>query len=308
MRAGVIDIGTLKVKFQIVEKTTSGKLITIEQSNILTCLGCQMDENGNRPKPENLEKVLKELQRCKGLLKKYKVSRMRVVSTHALREMGQVGQEIAEAIKKKTGLAVEIISQQEEAELFYKAVLGDFKDDEDYTILDMGGGSAQILIGNRKKLKRSFLLKTGTSTLWDKFTKGNTGRDHPTREQLRKMKNYILKELQPIPTNLKTPLIWGSSCIIDLFHGMRLPVEEFTASQTHPHKTQLKNLEKFLENVWNMPLDTREEIYTSPTPKYMWGIDMALMNVIELGKKVGSQYVVPSNANINQGLINNLIN
>jgi hypothetical protein len=40
----------------------------------------------------------------------------------------------------------------------------------------------------------------------------------------------------------------------------------------------------------------------------MWGIDMALINVIELGKKVGAPFVIPSNANINQGLIGSLIN
>jgi exopolyphosphatase / guanosine-5'-triphosphate,3'-diphosphate pyrophosphatase len=308
MRAGVIDIGTLKVKFQIVEKTAAGKVKTIEQSNVLTCLGCNMGENNNKPKSENLKKVYRELLRCKRLLKKYKVSRVRVVSTHALREMGKVGREIAELIKKKTGFKVEIISQQEEAELFYKAVLTDFKTDQDYTILDMGGGSAQILIGNRKELKKSFLLKTGTSTMWDKFTRGNTGKDHPTRDQLKKMKDYILKELQLIPENLQTPVIWGSSCVIDLFKGIRVPVQKFNASTTHPHKTKLSHLEKFLEKIWKIPLDTREEMYKSPTPKYMWGMDTALMNVIELGKKVGAEYVIPSNANINQGLIDSLIN
>lgn len=98
---GVIDIGTLKVKLQIVEKSQTGELKTIEQSNILTCLGCHMAENGNRPKPENLEKLFAELSRCKKLMQKYGVKRMRVVSTHALREMAEVGTEIAKEIKKK---------------------------------------------------------------------------------------------------------------------------------------------------------------------------------------------------------------
>ena len=206
-------------------------------------------------------------------------------------------------INRKTGLKVEIISQQEEANLFYKAVLGDFQTDEDFTILDMGGGSAQVLIGNRCELKESFLLRTGTSTVWDKFTRENTGSDHPTRDQIRKMKNYIVGELQPIPKKYKTPIIWGSSCIIEVFKGIKMPLENYDHSVAHPYKTTLIHLEEFFDKVWKIPLDRREEMFVSPTPKYMWGIDTALLNVIELGKKVSAPFVIPSNANINQGLL-----
>jgi exopolyphosphatase/pppGpp-phosphohydrolase len=302
-RFGVIDIGTLKVKLQIIEVVPDGSFKTLEQSNILTCLGCNMAEYANRPNPKNLQKLFTELTRCKQLLQQYHVSKLRVVSTHALREMGAVGQEIAAQIKTKTGLVVEIISQQEETNLFYQAVLGDFQTDEDFTVLDMGGGSAQILIGNRQKLKHSFLLKTGTSTLWDKFMLGNTGSSHPTKKQLRAMTDYVLQQLQPVPKNLHTPLIWGSSCIIDVFKGTQIPLADYSGSPTHPHKTSLAHLENFFRTVWKIPLNTREELYISPTPKYMWGMDMALTNVLELAKRVAAPYVIPSNSNINQGLL-----
>jgi hypothetical protein len=39
MKVGVIDIGTLKVKFLIEEVGTLGKHKTFYQSNTLTCLG-----------------------------------------------------------------------------------------------------------------------------------------------------------------------------------------------------------------------------------------------------------------------------
>jgi exopolyphosphatase / guanosine-5'-triphosphate,3'-diphosphate pyrophosphatase len=307
MRAGVIDIGTLKVKFLIADRKPDGKMETVYESNTLTCLGCHMDENGNKPKPENLEKAINELIRCQNLLKKYRVTKVRAVSTHALREMGKVGLEIARVIKQKTGLTVEIISQKEEAELFYKAVLGDFNTDEDFTVLDVGGGSVQILIGNRKEMKNYYLLKTGTSTLWDMFLKGNTEKDHPTKGQLKKAREHILKALLPIPVNLNTPLIWGSSCVIDIFDSINFPRDAFEMSPQHPFKTPFEEMEKFLEKIWKVPLEIRDKDYRVPTPKYMWGIDMALINVIELGKKVKAPYVIPSNANINQGLISSLI-
>ena len=66
----VIDIGTLKVKLQVVEREPSGNLKTIYQSNNLTCLGCHMNENNNFPKKENLQKTINELVRCKEVLSK----------------------------------------------------------------------------------------------------------------------------------------------------------------------------------------------------------------------------------------------
>ncbi len=299
----VIDIGTLKVKLQVVERQSSGSLKTVYSSNNLTCLGCNMNENLNRPKKENIQKTINELLRCKKILDDHKIKKVRVVSTHALREMGQVGKEIAKEIKKKTGFKVEIISQQEEAELFYQAVLRDFKTDSNLTIIDVGGGSVQILVGNTKQLKHSFLLKTGTSTLWDMFTPSHKNLDFPNRDEIRKMKEYILQQIQPVPSDLKTPIVYGSSCIIDLFRGISVPMQKYNFSPSHPYKVKISDMEKFLEKVWEIPYDVREEKFVSPTYKYMWGVDKAFLNVIELARKIQAPYIIPSNANIAQGFI-----
>ena len=96
MKIAVIDIGTLKVKFLLVENSSSDKFETKYQSNTLTCLGVRMSENNNRPFPEYLEQTFTELKRCKEIIDKEGVEKLRVVSTHALREMGGVGREILE--------------------------------------------------------------------------------------------------------------------------------------------------------------------------------------------------------------------
>lgn len=303
---GVLDIGTLKVKCQIGEVEASGKIKTLYQSNEMTLLGVEPRRDG-RPQEKYLRKTIKELARCQKIFAEMGVSKVRAVSTHALREMGKVGREIAVKIKKETGLSVEIISQDEEAKLFYKAVLTDFQTKEDFTIIDVGGGSVQILIGNKNKLKKAFLLKTGTISLWNKFTPKHTGRDFPSREDIRLMTEEVLKQLQPVPGGLKTPIIYGSSCIIELFRGIRLPMQKYGRSKTHPYKVQTTDMRRFLDKVWPIPYDLREKKYVSPTPKYMWGIDRAFLNVVELANRVGAPYVIPSNANINQGLILSMV-
>jgi len=302
-RFAVIDIGTLKVKFQIVEVGHSNDLKIIQQSNTLTCLGVRMEENGNKPWPEYLKQTIEELHRCKKLMEQENVERMRIVSTHALREMGKIGKEIALQIKDEVGISVEIISQQEEAELFYKAVLRDFSTDDNFTVVDIGGGSVQILIGNKNKLIKSFLLKCGAQLLFDRFSPRHTGNDFPTRSEIRKMERYIMEQLSPIPANIKTPVVYGSSVIIDLFQTIGLKMENFGLSNAHPYKTNVSEIKRFLDRIIPIPYDQREEQYKFPQKYYMWGIDKAFLNVFKICKKVDAPYIIPSNANINQGLL-----
>lgn len=303
MKVGVIDIGTLKVKCLIAQISKSSQVKTLYQSNTLTCLGCRMAKNGNKPLAENLQQTVGELKRCKDLFDKEKVRKVRVVSTHALREMGKVGEEIAQALKEQLGLPVEIISQEEEANLFFQAVIKDFDIDEDFTLVDVGGGSVQILIGNKNELKNVYLLKTGASFLFDTFSPRHEPTDFPTRDEIRKMQEYILEQLASVPAKTKTPVIYGSSCIINLFKSLNMKMDKYPYSKKHPFKVQVPEMRRFLEDIIPVPYQEREKRYPFEQEYYMWGIDKAFLNILTICEKQQSPFVIPTNSNINEGLV-----
>lgn len=304
---GVIDIGTLKVKMLIGSFTNSGEFITKYQSNELTCLGVKMSENNNRPLPKYLQQSIDELKRCKKVLEENEVTKIKVVSTHALREMGSVGIEIAKTIRKEVGLNVEIISQQEEANLFFKAVVKDFRTDDDFTIIDVGGGSVQVLIGNRNELKQIFLLKTGAQYLHDVYSPRHHGQDFPTKEEIAEMRKYVLEQMAILPEGLGTPVVYGSSCIIDVFKTLGLKLDDNNLSESHPIKTEVKEMEKFMDKIIPIPYDEREKMFNFYQKYYMWGIEKAFLNVISVCQRESAPFVIPSNANINQGLIQSFL-
>lgn len=300
-RVGVIDIGTLKVKAEIAE-ISGGKAKTVFRSSVLTCLGLRMAENNNKPLPANLRKTLKELIRFKNIFKEQKTEDIRVVSTHAFREMGKEGEKLAVSIREKIGLPVEIISQKEEAELFFSAVMADFTTDEDFTVIDLGGGTLQALIGNKKRLKETHLLKMGAQFLHDTFSPRFTRRDCPTDEEMKTMEKYIFEQLSSISKDIKTPVIYGSACIIDAFRAIGLRMENFPHSPSHPHKVKAGELENFLSAIIPVPYGEREKRFPF-RPGYMWGIDKAFLAVTSLCRRLSSPYIVPSNADISRGII-----
>jgi exopolyphosphatase/pppGpp-phosphohydrolase len=294
-RIGVIDIGNLKVKLEIVE-VKQGKVVSLYASNTLTCLGLRMNENNNRPWRENLKKTIEELKRCRRILGEHGIDETRVVSTHALREMGATGVKVAKKIEKEAGLRVEIISQKEEAELFFKAVTHRWPGEEELTIVDVGSGSVQVLLGNRKKLKQDHLLKMGAQYLHDTFSPRHGGGDSPTEEEILRMRRYILQHLACLPAGIKTPVVYGSSCIINLFQALKLD-----------NPAPVRQLERVLRKVAPMPYDEREKKYPFEQKYYMWGVDKALLIVTQLARRVAAPWVIPTNANINQGLILGLV-
>lgn len=297
----VIDIGTLKVKL-LIASFNDGVLTEKYSSNTLTCFGCDMDKNGGYVQDANIVKTINELKRCKKMLKRYGVTKYRVVSTHAMRR-AKNKDEIIKRIKKEVGFNVENISQEKEAELFFRAVLRDFPTEREYAVLDMGGGSVQVLVGSQNNLKGIHLMQTGAQYLHDNFTKdsGNP-KSKTTLEDIERMKEYILKQLLPLKKLTDLPIIYGSSNIIDLMKFIGMPLEAHEGSKNHPYKTYSKHLEKFIQKMLPLPYYKREELYDFQYG-YMWGVDKAFLNVVTITEHFTSPYIIPSNENIAKGFI-----
>jgi len=298
----VIDIGTLKVKFLVVSISAAGGFKQIHFSNELTCFGVGLDEHQGNVQEKYIASTIQELLRCKKLLKDYQTAGLRVVSTHAMRR-AKNKEEIIARILKETGFEVENISQDEEAKLFFKGVISGFETDKDYAIVDMGGGSVQILVGNRKELKKAHLIQTGAQFLHDNFTTNpHEETSFTTESDLEKMRYYIVEQLLPLKGIGDLPLIYGSSNIIDVMKAMGIPMEDNQESKTHPYLTYAEYLEEFIRKI--TPLNYREREKRFPFQKgYVWGIDKAFLNIITMAEHFPSSYIIPSNANIAWGLI-----
>jgi exopolyphosphatase / guanosine-5'-triphosphate,3'-diphosphate pyrophosphatase len=302
---GVLDIGTLKVKCLVAAVSPSKRITKVYTSAELTCFGCDMVDGAIVD--ANLTRTIAELKRCQKIFKKYGVRSYRVVSTHALRQAHN-RQEVIDRIRKETGLAVENISSEQEAALFFKAVLRDFPADQSYALVDMGGGSMQVIIGKQGQAQQEHLLPLGSATLHEKFTR-NASDEHSfnTPEDIEKMKEYILEQIIGIEPAEGLPIIYGSTNVLDMMQALKLPLELATDSPSHPYKTYAAHLDEFITKVLPLTFAEREEQYQFQRV-YMWGIDKAFLNVILLSKRFGSPYILPSNANLAEGLIYSMEN
>src|SRR5260370_7127927 len=135
------------------------------------------------------------LARMAAAYRKLDVVGVRVVATSAIRDTRNQREFLAVAAEA-AGAPVEIISGREEARLIHLGVEGVWPQrDKRILIIDIGGGSAEIIAADRGHLVEAYSKPLGAVRLREAFLKD----DPPVVRQLPQMHPYI-------PANLDPPL------------------------------------------------------------------------------------------------------
>ncbi len=115
------------------------------------------------------QKALACLQRFADAMKVYQVTQCKVVGTYTLRKATQISHFLSQA-KHILGVPIEIVSGQEEARLVYLGALmhQDFKQQR-VLVIDIGGGSTELVLGHRKQLKQAVSLEIGCVSMQNAF-------------------------------------------------------------------------------------------------------------------------------------------
>lgn len=147
-----------------------------------------------------INKAINALLICKDYLIKYNVFKGRYVATEACR-IAKNNTYFLEQVYKKTGIALEIISKEEEAKLASLACI-DFikKISKPVLIFDIGGGSTQLSFIKDFQYSTNFVddivgLDVGVINMWERF---NHVQDH---------KNYFDFIKSYVKTKIKNTII-----------------------------------------------------------------------------------------------------
>jgi exopolyphosphatase/guanosine-5'-triphosphate,3'-diphosphate pyrophosphatase len=124
---------------------------------------------------------------------------IRAVATSAVREALNKN-EFIEKVKHETGIDIEVISGFEEARLIYLGVLQALPVYKKRILLiDIGGGSTEFLIGEKRKIRYSNSLKIGAVRLTERFFSSQKYTD----KSIKKCRKYIAGELAPVVRSIK---------------------------------------------------------------------------------------------------------
>jgi len=166
MRIAVIDLGTNTFHLLIAE-IKQNNFDVIYKTNVPVKLG-EGKINENVIIPVAFERGLACLKNFADTMTAYQVDQVRATATSAVRS-AQNGQDFVEAVREKTGIAIEIISGDDEAELIYQGVKLSGAIQNLSLIMDIGGGSVEFILCDNEKLiwKKSYNI--GAARLAQQF-------------------------------------------------------------------------------------------------------------------------------------------
>ena len=215
MKVAIIDMGTNT--FNLLIKDMSSRKFLIK-----TKISVRLGEGGlttNKISPEASERAIAALKEHKTTIESWDVQETYAFATSAVRGAQNNADFVAE-VKEKTGISVNVISGDKEAELIYYGVSQALKfGKKNSLIVDIGGGSTELVIANNNGVlwKKSYLL--GSSRLLQQFSPA----DPITKNDIEKLEQHFKETLGDLFQQLTTyPIheLIGSSGSFDTLSEM----------------------------------------------------------------------------------------
>ncbi|MCE2742055.1 MAG: ethanolamine ammonia-lyase reactivating factor EutA [Fluviicola sp.] len=167
MRYGAIDIGTNAARLLVGEVTTENGhsfVKKISYTRIPLRLGEEVFEDGkiSVKKAEHFSKTIKAFRLISEI---FEVKELRACATSAMREASN-GKEIQKLIADQTGVEIDVISGNEEADLIFGTFfLMDFDKTMPFVVIDVGGGSTEVSVFENGERLASKSFQIGTIRL-----------------------------------------------------------------------------------------------------------------------------------------------
>jgi exopolyphosphatase/guanosine-5'-triphosphate,3'-diphosphate pyrophosphatase len=164
IKLAAIDIGTNTILMVIGEIEANGNLSYTRNEHSIARLGEALDRTGII-NPNAIERAKKILIEYKNLCDSLGVLHISAVGTAALRE-AMNGKEVSEKLSEIINTNIRIISGEEEAKLSF---LGTIESDEPCIVVDIGGGSTELIYGQNHKVIKRYSLPIGAVKLTERF-------------------------------------------------------------------------------------------------------------------------------------------
>ena len=198
-KIAVIDIGTNSIHMVLAEVLPDFTYKILDRFKDMARLG-----NGTfatqRLSDEAIARGLRVIGHLVTLARNKGYDRIIAVATSAVREAKNGGDFIA-LVAEQIGLTIRVISGAEEARLIFLGIKNSVPMTEQPALaVDVGGGSVELMAGNRDQLFHAKSLKLGAIRLADQFLQ----RTPPSDNMLRSLEDLVTDQLKGTLDSFKT--------------------------------------------------------------------------------------------------------
>jgi exopolyphosphatase/guanosine-5'-triphosphate,3'-diphosphate pyrophosphatase len=255
-RVAAIDLGTNSTRL-LVADVDGGRIHELERETTVTRLGEGVDER-RRLLPVPVARTRNVLSNYRRALEAHGAERTLAVATSAVRD-AENGEAFLGEVEWSYGFATRLLTGDEEAVLTFRGVTADRQLAPGTVIIDIGGGSTELLLAGPEGVGWHRSFDIGSVRL----TERHLHTDPPTPAELEACAasvRALLAEHVPDDVRRDAGAAVGVAGTITSLAALDLGLEEYDRDRVHRHVLGADGLQRQLERLAALPVAERRRL------------------------------------------------
>ena len=238
-----IDIGTNTVLLLIAEVQTSGEIKSMLNEYRMPRIGNGTEKNGSISQ-EKINLLMEVLKEYDNQIDKYRCEKVLVSGTNALR-IAKNAPDIVRNVWELFNYKIDIISGDTEAEYAYLGAISNIKGVEEPMVIDIGGGSTELIFGSKSEILSKKSLPIGSVSATEKFLE----KSPPSKEDIGRLKRKLNELLKEIVYPKKPSDVIAIAGTVTTLSCMNLGLKEFEEDKVEMSSITMKEINKIIEKL-----------------------------------------------------------
>jgi exopolyphosphatase/guanosine-5'-triphosphate,3'-diphosphate pyrophosphatase len=256
MKIAALDVGSNTVLMLVVEKTAGGKPRVLADMERITRLGRGVDARG-RLDPDSAARTLDTIAEFARKARALGAEKVVGVATAALRDAADAADFLAR-VNQHTGIALEVISGQTEAELSYLSTLKGLAlgPVEKLLIVDIGGGSTELIRAEPGHSLEVVSLQLGSVRLTERIVH----HDPPLASEAEALRAAVDKAMQELGWSYRPAKLIGIAGTVTTLCAVALRLERYSPESVHGYRLGAEEVVRLIELLGSTALENRKQL------------------------------------------------
>ncbi|WP_282779342.1 Ppx/GppA phosphatase family protein [Nocardia sp. CC201C] len=265
-RIAAVDCGTNSIRLLIADVAPAGEasatphLTDVHREMHIVRLGQGVDATGSLH-PEAIERTRAALHDYVDLMLDAGVSRVRMVATSATRDASNredfFAMTRAELGRVVPGAQAEVITGDEEARLSFAGAVGELSSaDGPFVVVDLGGGSTEVVLGDSSGVQAAYSADIGCVRITERCLRG----DPPTPEEVASGRFFASERLAQafgvVPVERARTWV-GVAGTVTTLAAVALDLPEYDSEKVHLTRLTLPEVRAVCDRLIGMTHDER---------------------------------------------------
>ena len=282
MNVAIVDIGSNSTRLLIAERD-DGRVRELVRESDVTRLGAGVDTDG-RLSEEAMQRVYDTVERYRAEIEAHGCQAAVAVLTSAVRDSAN-GRQFADTIRERYGLEPHVLTGDEEARLTFLGATSerDPNDRQATLVLDIGGGSTELVIGSGHTV--GFHVSTQAGVV--RQTERHLHTDPPTDAELRTLAadvGSIIADAVPADRRRGVEHAIGVAGTATSLAAIAQHLDPYDPARVHGYRLERDEARRILGELAAMPVAERRSVpglHPDRAPTIVAGV-VIFLEVLEL--------------------------